>query len=264
MMLTSFDLISDLHIDTWPEKFDWTGRATSAHALVIGDIAQDRDLLIQSLTHLGQCYQAVFYIDGNTEHMDYLDDLGASYHDLTQRVNRIRNLVYLQDNVVVIDGVAILGTNGWWGYDFDSVIDPEQNILWHMEKDHLNIGAINNMRRMATTDANYMISSVKRLQTHVDVKKIVMATHTVPNPELIAHDIELSGKMKFNIMGNKFMQHAMAVDTEKKIHTWCFGHYHGSVDQTRNGIRYVNNCRGRGTNKYSNYAYHPLRVTIDY
>jgi hypothetical protein len=34
-------------------------------------------------------------------------------------------VVYLQDNVVVINGVAILGTNGWWGFDFDNTIDPE-------------------------------------------------------------------------------------------------------------------------------------------
>ena len=181
-----------------------------------------------------------------------------------RRVNSIKNVVYLQDNVVVVDGVAILGTNGWWGYDFDSGINPEQSVMWHMEKENLSHHVINSMRRMATTDANYLIQSVKRLQTHIDVKKIVIASHTVPDPSLIEHDIELNGSLKFNIMGNRFLQHALAVDTEKKIHTWCFGHYHGSIDQNRNGIRYVNNCRGRGNGKYRNYAYHPLRITIDY
>jgi hypothetical protein len=28
-MLFAFDLISDLHVDTWPKPFDWTGQATS-------------------------------------------------------------------------------------------------------------------------------------------------------------------------------------------------------------------------------------------
>jgi predicted phosphodiesterase len=264
MMSITFDLISDLHVDTWPEEFDWSGRATSPHALVLGDVAQDRELLVKTLTNLSRCYQAVFYVDGNTEHTNTYSDLGVSYQDLSHRVNGIKNVVYLQDNVVVVDGVAILGTNGWWGYDFDAGIDPEQSAMWHMENDNLNSNAVAGIRRMATTDANYMIHSVKRLQTHVDVKKIVMATHTVPMPELIAHDIDLNGKMKFNLMGNKFMQHALAVDTENKIHTWCFGHYHGSIDQTRNGIRYVNNCRGRGDRKYSNWAYHPLRITVGY
>ena len=118
--------------------------------------------------------------------------------------------------------------------------------------------------KMSTTDANYMMSSVRRLQTHVDVKKIVIATHTVPNPQLISHDIDLVGSLRFNTMGNAYMRNVLAMDTEKKIHTWCFGHYHRDVDQLHDGIRYVNNCRGRGDTQYSNWVYHPKRITIDF
>lgn len=264
MMTIAFDLISDLHVETWNEEFDWSNRATSAHCLVIGDVSRDRDTLVKCLTHLGQCYQAVFYIDGNDEHRDHRHDLGASYNDLARRINSIKNIVYLQDNVVVVDGVAILGTNGWWGFDFDMGIDPTESALWYQEKESLDVSAIKGIRGMATTDANYMIASVKRLQTHVDVKRIVMATHTVPQPALIAHDIDLDGSLRFNTMGNRFMHHALAMDVEKKIHTWCFGHYHGSVDQLRDGVRYVNNARGRGDTKYSNWVYHPKRIVIDF
>lgn len=264
MMQFTFDLISDLHVETWDEPFDWSGRATSAHCIVVGDITTDRSKLIECLVHLGQCYQAVFYIDGNTEHTEYRDRLTESYQDLVFRINTIPNVVYLQDNVVVIDGIALLGTNGWWGFSFDVGIDPEESALWYQEKENLSRDAINSIKQMATTDANYLISSVKRLQTHTDIKKIVMITHTVPAPELISHDIELEGTLRFNTMGNKLMQYALTQDTEGKIHTWCFGHYHGSIDQTRNGIRYVNNCRGRGDTKYSQWVYHPKRIVVEY
>jgi hypothetical protein len=109
-----------------------------------------------------------------------------------------------------------------------------------------------------------MISSVQKLQRHKDVQKIVMVTHTVPDPALIAHDIELDGSLRFNTMGNRLMMQAMAADTENKIHTWCFGHYHGSVDQTRSGIRFVNHCRGRQHTKYSRHVYYPQRIVIDF
>jgi predicted phosphodiesterase len=264
MMSFTFDLISDLHIETWPETFDWTSRSTSPHCLVLGDVARDRYQLIEALKHLGKCYQAVFYIDGNEEHADYRDDLVTSYRDLTEKVTGVHNIVYLQDNVVVVDGVAILGTNGWWGFDFDGVTNPEQSAQWYAEKEQLNPQAIDNIRRMSTTDASYMMASVRRLQTHIDVKKIVIATHTVPHPALIAHDIDLDGSLRFNTMGNAYMQSVLAADTEQKIHTWCFGHYHGSVDQIHNNIRYVNNCRGRGNTQYSNWVYHPKRITIDF
>ena len=76
MMQFTFDLISDLHLPTWEQPFDWTGQATSQHCLVLGDITPDRKQLIECLTHLSRCYQAVFFLDGNDEHKEYIDDLG--------------------------------------------------------------------------------------------------------------------------------------------------------------------------------------------
>jgi predicted phosphodiesterase len=262
-MSFAFDLISDLHVETW-EPLDWTNQATSPVCIVAGDIARDRDIVIRTLRHLGRCYQAVFYIDGNDEHHSYLEDLGSSHNDLVRRIKRIPNVVYLQDNVVIVDGVAILGTNGWFGFDFDLGIDPEQVDQWCQEKYHMSAAATKNIARLSNTDASYMIASVQKLQRHVDVRKIVMVTHTVPDPALIAHDIDLDGSMKFNTMGNRLMMQAMAADTENKIHTWCFGHYHGAVDQTRSGIRFVNNCRGRQHTKYSRHVYYPQRIVIDF
>lgn len=264
MMQLAFDLISDLHLETWDEPFNWEHRATSPYAVVAGDVSRDRDLLIQCLTNLGNNYQAVFYIDGNDEHKDHIDNLTDSYRDLFRKISIIPNVVYLQDNVVVVDGIAILGTNGWWGFDLDLSVDPTQSAEWYREKEMLNYHAIESIKQMSTTDANYMIASVKRLQTHRDIRKIVMVTHTVPDATLIAHDINLDGSMRFNTMGNSFMRFAIEADTEKKIHTWCFGHYHGDVDQVRNGVRYVTNGRGRGDTPWSKYVYHPRRIVVDY
>ena len=36
-MQVTFDLISDLHIETWPGDFDWTGMGTSQFCIVTGD-----------------------------------------------------------------------------------------------------------------------------------------------------------------------------------------------------------------------------------
>lgn len=262
MMIFAFDLISDLHVDTWP-KFDWTGIATSPVAIVVGDIARDRNDLVEVLTHLGRNYQAVFYVDGNDEHTNYLNDLHQSYADLVSRIKRIPKIVYLQDNVVVVDGVAILGTNGWWGFDFDLSIDPTQSAQWYQEKFGLTTDAVKTISRMATTDAMYMVQSVKRLQTHKDVKKIILVTHTVPDPILISHDLSLANTWRFNTMGNRYMRQVFEVDTEHKIHTWCFGHYHNSVDQVRDGVQYLNHCRGRGNTDHGQHVYYPRRIIID-
>lgn len=262
-MQFAFDLISDLHIETW-DHFDWEAQATSPVCVVAGDISCNRRTLIDTLRHLGQCYQAVFYIDGNDEHSQYVGSLSNSYQLLAAQIQRIPNVVYLQDNVVVIDGVAVVGTNGWWSFDFDYGIDPEGSRSWYQEKHGLDDTRVDAIRRMATTDATYLTNSIRRLQTHQDVKKIVVVTHTVPDPALIQHDVDLAGRLQFNTMGNRYMMQAMACDTERKIHTWCFGHYHGAVDQLRSGIRFVNNCRGRGDTPYRQQVYYPRRILVDF
>jgi hypothetical protein len=263
-MQFAFDLISDLHVETWAEPMDFKGRATSPVAVVAGDISEGRDTMVSVLENLSKSYQAVFYIDGNDEHRHNIENLSAGYRSLVRQIKSIKNVVYLQDNVIVIDGVGIVGTNGWWGFDFDLTVDVEQSMEWYRDRRNLTAAAVQGIRKMSAQDATYMVQSVKKLQTHVDVKQIVMVTHTVPDPALIAHDIELDGTHRFNCMGNRYMMQALAADTEKKIHTWCFGHYHGSIDQIRSGVRFVNNCRGRGDSAWGNHVYHPRRIVVEY
>jgi len=259
----SFDLISDLHVETW-DNFDWTGQATSPYCVVAGDVAKDRNRLAETLKHLGNCYQGVFYIDGNDEHRDYLDDLGQSYRDLRKYVDKFKNVVFMQDNVVVVNGVAFLACNGWYSFTLDPTIDFEQTVAWFTQRYGVTHNVASTVANLAITDAMYLRNSVQKLQKHRDVKAIVMVTHTVPGARLINHDLELENHYRFNTSGNEHLQMALADDTENKIKAWCFGHYHRSIDQTYNGIRYVNNCRGRGNTPWSQSVYYPKRIVVEF
>jgi UDP-2,3-diacylglucosamine pyrophosphatase LpxH len=267
-MTMAFDLISDLHLETWNEQLNFSGQATSPVCVVAGDVSRDHTVVKKFLKHLSDCYAAVFYIDGNDEHRYKLDNLGESYRELNQAIRRIPRLTYLQDNVVVIDGVAILGTNGWWGFDLDENLDMDGTKQWMKDTYEHRVPEVvidaQGIQDASRTDAAYLVSSVQRLQTHQDVKKIVIVTHTVPDAELIQHDIDIAGNYHFNCMGNRLMRLVHTNDTEHKIHTWCFGHYHGTVDRILNGIRYVNNCRGRGDTPHRNHVYYPKRIEINW
>jgi UDP-2,3-diacylglucosamine pyrophosphatase LpxH len=257
-MKFSFDLISDLHIGPH-ESFNWEGQATSTMCIVAGDISRDIEIVRDTLEHLAQCYQAVFYIDGNNEHRYNIDSISDSYQMLTGVVSNIKNVVFLQNNCVVINGVAILGTNGWWTWDFDPYIDEDQSRHWYCDAVNANRYTADEIYRLAYDDTAYLINSVKKLQKHPDVKSIVIVTHTVPAVDLINHDAELASTYKLNTMGNSNMSYVLDEDTENKIKTWCFGHYHNDVDRTMNSIRYVNNCRGHAANT----AYYPKRIVIN-
>ena len=263
-MTFAFDLISDLHVETW-DTFDWVNQATSPYCVVAGDVARNRQRLLDTLEHLGKCYPGgVFYVDGNEEHKDYLDDLGASYRDLAKDIHAIPNVVYMQDNVIIVNGVALLGTNAWWTYDFDPAIDVDSSM--QSIQDHFGItqSAATNIVGVAYNDAAYMINSVRKLQTHKEVGAIVIVSHTVPAPWIVSHDPDLAGNWRYNGMGNSHITRAVDEDTENKIRAWCFGHYHRPVDRDLGGIRYVSNPRGRGNTDWCQQAFYPRRIEINF
>jgi len=259
----SFDLISDLHVETW-DNFDWTGQATSPYCVIAGDVSQDRRRLVETLKHLGNCYQGVFFIDGNDEHRNYLEHLGQSYYELSKYVDKFKNVVFMQDNVVIVNGVAFVACNGWYSFSLNPKIDFNQTVSWFNARYGVSASVAGTIASMALTDAAYLRNSIRKLQMHQDVKAIVIVTHTVPAPWLIEHDLELENHYRFNTTGNEHLQIALDEDSENKIKAWCFGHYHRGIDRQFENVRYVNNCRGRGNTPWSQSVYYPKRITIDF
>jgi hypothetical protein len=261
-MTFAFDLISDLHVETW-DSFDWTDQPTSPYCVVAGDVGKDQRRVAKTLEHLGQCYAGVFYIDGNDEHRDFLEDLGSSYKSLKQHLSKLNDVVYLQNNVVIINGVAILATNGWWDYNFAGLHPSSEAKQWYCDYTQSSHEAADTVAGISHHDSTYLSNSVKKLQTHKEVKSIVIVTHTLPAPWICSHEIGLSSHARVESMGNKNLQECLKQDTENKIRTWAFGHYHGSVDQNVNNIRYVSNPRGRGNTPWSQIAYYPKRIEVE-
>lgn len=261
-MTFAFDLISDLHVETW-DNFDWTGQPTSPYCVVAGDVSRDHKLVYETLDHLSQCYAGVFYIDGNEEHRLQLEDLGRSYRELRNQLEKLDGVVFLQDNVAIINGVAILATNGWWSYDFDPVIEYEQSQEWYRTYTQTTQSSADAITGIAYHDSAYMTNSVRKLQTHQEVKSIVLVTHTLPGAWLCNHDPDLVNQPRFNCMGNPHLQMALDEDTENKIQVWAFGHYHRPVDREFGGIRYVSNPRGRGNTPWSQPAFYPKRIEVE-
>ena len=259
-MAFAFDLISDLHV--LPEDvFSWEGRATSLIAIIAGDISKDRATLLATLTEIASKYRQVFYIDGNAEHRHYLIDVQDSIKELEEELSPIENLVYLNNKVVISNGIAILGTNGWWDYEFDNDCDMEQSFNYVTDTYQISRDAAYQLLSLAYQDAAYLSRSIEKMQKHRDVSRIIVVTHTLPRSNLIQHDPTLQGNYKMNLMGNAGMQAVLDADTEKKITHWLFGHYHGRIDQAIDGIRYLNNPKGRSSDVLHD-PYHPLRINI--
>ncbi len=227
-MNLGFDIISDLHLTN--DNFDWEGKPTSLFCLVSGNITNDLTILYKILRHLSKCYQGVFYIDGSLENPN-VHFRDTRVKEIQKICSSVHNVIYLHNNVVIIDGVALVGINGW----------SERENIW-ADSDKFQA------RCNKYEDILYLEKTIERLQLHVDVKKIIIMSSSVPAKELYyGEDTSTDDLFATNIINT---------DTEHKIVTWVFGSIDKMVDTVLNGINYINNP------KFSKEPYYAKRIEI--
>ena len=229
-MILGFDIISDLSL-SYKNKLDWEGKPTSLFCIVAGNITNDIRILEETLNHLSQQYHGVFFIDGPAE-IGLLQNHTTRTEQIAKIANSIQNVVYLHTNVVIVDGVALVGVNGWFG-----------NYMPTDEIDQIRL------TYLMHEDVGYLTKTIEKLQLHVDVRKIVVISNSVPNAELFY------GNVPF-VVDDDGLTGTVKEDTEHKIDTWIFGSNDKMVDATIGGINYVNNgC-------FNKQPYWPKRIEI--
>jgi hypothetical protein len=214
-MKIGFDVISDLNLGP-DEHFDWDGKATSLYCIIAGNISNDLRTIHQILLHLSHFYQGVFYTAGSLEY-EGVSNIETRTNEILNISKTIRNVAYLHNHVVIIDGVAIVGTNGWLINEFSHTLLPTM---------------IENERYQ---DLGYLSNSLEKLQLHLDVKKILIVTHSAPGYELFF------GEEPEEIYSIPPLKLSLIKDLEGKVTHWIYGQYNKSVDIELDGINYINN-----------------------
>jgi hypothetical protein len=215
-MNMGFDIISDLYL-TPEESFNWENKATSLYCIVAGNISTDTRTIYQTLGHLARFYQGIFYVPGPLEYRNSIN-INVRTQELFSICKRIPKVAILFQHVVILDGVAVLGCNGW-------SVDPDQ--LHNLSTEEIDTARYE--------DILYMKKSIDRLQTHLDVKKIIVVSNSVPKKELFFGEVP-------NYYDDQIqLDFSLNADTESKIVSWVFGTYEKIVDTTIDSINYVNN-----------------------
>lgn len=211
-----FDVISDLYLEP-DDNFNWEGKATSLYCVVAGNISSNLRTIVQTVAHLSRLYQGVFYTIGTLEY-EGCTDIPQRTEEILQACDRIPNVALLHHHVIIINGIAILGTNGW----YEAPVDRNSSFSEQIEMAKLE-------------DITYLKQSIVKLQKHLDVKKILLVTNSVPGDQFYfgeTPDVTL-----YNIPLNV----ALRADTESKVSDWVFGTYKKIVDTNIDGINYVSN-----------------------
>jgi len=138
MQEIGFDIISDLNLDP-NDSFNWENKATSLYCIVAGNISSNLRTVIQVLLHLSTKYQGVFFVPGRLEY-ETSDNFAKRTEELSSIAQGIPNLVMLYQNVIVVDGIAILGSNGWGNIettlDFRNTAVPNEDLYFGEKPDN--------------------------------------------------------------------------------------------------------------------------------
>lgn len=232
MQSVSFDLISDLNL-TEKTDLNWSGKSTGLYCIVAGNVSRDLQIVKHTLAQLSECYQGVFFIDGALE-QGSPKNRDSVVDECMKLCDELNNVVYLHDNVSVIDGVAVLGINGWYGNaKYKTSIAEVKAECWRNE------------------DAIYAGLTMEQLQRHDDITQILMVSSSPPAEKLFF------GEHPDNLPEYD-LRSCLLHDLEGKVSHWAYGSYKKVVDVVFDDIHYV--C-----NPFSDFGpYFPKRIDVAY
>jgi hypothetical protein len=210
-----FDLISDLNLSP-NDNFNWAGKATSLYCLIAGNISSDLRTIVQTLTHISKFYHRVFYIFGTLEYNSDFNIIDRTA-ELISATAGLPKVCVLYRRVAVVDGIAIVGINGW--NNVGNTISVETLLTVAARYD----------------DITYLHNSIHALQKHLDIKKIIIVTNGVPNEMLYF------GEAPDVVQDQLSLHTALTSDSERKVTHWVFGSYQKSADNVIDNIVYLNN-----------------------
>jgi len=210
MIDIGFDVIGDLHLKP-EDSFNWENKATSLYCIVSGNISSDVRTIQQTLTHLARYYQGVFYCPGSAEY-DGVENTNERTGLIVNLSKKIPNLVILHHNIVIIDGIAIIGSNCW-----ESATTPSHQAISIEDLKY-------NQYRL--DDMGFLHSTIEKLQRHLDVKKIIVVTNAVPNPNCYFGEVPSYSETQIPL------DTIINADTESKVTHWVYGSYSKPVDAT--------------------------------
>ena len=228
-MIFGFDLISDLNL-TVNSEFDWTSKPTSLFCIIPGNISSDISVVYKTLRHLSTLYQGIFFIDGSVENHS-ANDRDARISELQKICGTMKNVVYLHNNVVIVDGVGLLGINGW-ALQGKTITEDFHAKCYRYD------------------DLIYLEKTLEKIQLHPDIKKLIVVSNCIPSKEL------LFGEPSGTNDEDMYPTFVLDKDTEHKIVAWVYGNNDRFVEKTIGYITYYNN------GKFDKEPYYAKRIEV--
>jgi len=233
--------ISDIHLESFREyRPPIQPNEKDINLLLAGDICEiDKlSILMPFINDMSQRYKNVVYIPGN--HEFYHGHLTISLTKFREAINgQFDNVHFLSNEHVNIDGVNIVGTTLWTGFNRG---DPMA--MWDVERnlnDYRLIRTSNYQRIKAVNTYNEHIKALEYLKkTFHELKgqRNMVMSHHAPSPLSIAE------AYKNDPLNPGFVSDLSELIADLEPLAWVHGHVHNSFDYDLYGCRVVCNPRG--------------------
>ena len=245
--MVKFQIASDLHIEFRTEnKLDpLTYITPSAPYLILtGDIGSlyRYDQLVYFLRELSYHFERIFYVLGNNEF--YVRDgykiktMSELYDSAYNLENIIPNLIILENKLVTIDGVILIGSTLW----SEIIHLPRNYKIKYLSKFEYN-SMHSNSKKILLRHLQLINEYNERQKiNNLEPLKIIVATHYPPIREL-SDQKKLKVDMYSNIMDD-FLPY---------VDIWVYGHVHLNRDINRSKCRIIGNQYGKPGKYCTNY-----------
>ncbi|MEK4449426.1 MULTISPECIES: metallophosphoesterase family protein [Paenibacillus] len=254
MALPSFDLISDLHVDFWLDRYptvdnfvDELLREEPSKVLVIagdlGHLNSQNERLIKSFKRI---YDYIFITFGN--HDLYLDDYSERWrfdNNSSNRINAMKHLLrgidgvtVLEGSCVSIDGITFGGTGMWHDFSYGATLGFSESYLYDIWQVCMNDANMILPLFSSQGLRDFFEAELLKLEAILDESQVIV-THVGPDAESMPKMYKNSPISTFFYFdGSNLLARA-------KDKIWCYGHTHSHADYYHSdGCRLINNAFG--------------------
>jgi 3',5'-cyclic AMP phosphodiesterase CpdA len=245
--------VSDIHTDYAENRDAVVKLASQIHAqnadvvIIAGDVSHKNDRISRALRAFREVAPVVSYVPGN--HDLWFDVPGVSsrpdldtWHRYRVELKQIADeagVHYLPSGPLVVDGVAIVGSCGWYDYSLAphwlrSTVDEETiaakqfgGVIW---KDALCIafrtdsGELMRDAEVARAMERELKAQIDEVAARPDVKEVVVATHHQPFYEVVKRTGTLPWEFFNAFMGSTGL--GEVIKSSPKVRNAVYGHSH--------------------------------------
>lgn len=239
---------SDIHVEFWPANKVTRLLGTvvpplptdgETVALIAGDLglAHRQETWLKALSIFSKQFLAVVYVEGN--HFFYHNDYFGRIHELKNKLSLPKNVHFLENESVEINGVVFIGATLWTdfqGKDFFKMQNARKNM-----NDFVIIKKPTGQRLLPEDTVDLFYESKRYIFDairHADGKRTVVVTHHGVSP------LSIHERFRGDSLNCAFMTDLSNEIIDHGPDLWVHGHTHNSFDYTLGKTRVVVNPYG--------------------